>query len=130
MNIRRTATRLPDALTDEEIVFRYGVAASQAAIALSDNRRRRAARLQDELDDLQRILGERRIHHRLGDLMTSSDVGVALWASTHRLLQGDTRGLRTLQRIASGPPGLVRLAAELTVHSWQRGDMVSVHQPV
>jgi HEAT repeat protein len=59
----------------------------------------------------------------LVELMGSSNPHVRAWAASH-VLEFDPRSAEAeLERLASGPPSIVRLDAEMTLKEWRAGNL-------
>jgi hypothetical protein len=59
----------------------------------------------------------------LSRLMVSSNPHVRVWAASHVLEFDPGPAEAELERLASGPPSIVRLDAEMTLKQWRAGNL-------
>jgi hypothetical protein len=59
----------------------------------------------------------------LRDLMNNSDPHVQAWAASHSLEFDPKCAEAVLERLANGPPGVVRHDAEMTLQQWRAGNL-------
>jgi hypothetical protein len=79
----------------------------------------------------KRIMATWRELRRRGDegraallrLMSSSNPHVQVWAASHVLEFDPSPAEALLERLAGGPPSIVRLDAEMTLKEWRAGNL-------
>jgi hypothetical protein len=106
-----------------DLVQRYESAAIQYGAASANSDLKATNRQHSIISDIYRELRQRGVEAQssLLPLLEHNDVAVRQWAAAHTLEFAPAKGEPILESIASGPPGMDRFSAEMTLEQWRKG---------
>ena len=110
--------------TTDELLADYRATAVIHGQALHDGPTRTCNRAYDKLTRIRRELRDRGASHiqRVIDLLDDDDPSVRRSAAVDVLAFAPDDALRVLREVAAGPPGMVRLDAEMVLQQWEAGE--------
>jgi hypothetical protein len=91
--------------------------------AISRGSHRAANRAHDDLHQIALELRRRGETESLASLLSDTEVATRLWAAKYSLDLLPSHAEATLEALAAGEPGPIRLTAEVTLEAWRRGDL-------